>query len=397
MKAENTGVIYVNLDPKGEQPRDVQMDVVLPAGFDFVSQKKGAGVEHSLGVNDVEGAATPTRRFVFSDNGGALLPTGTVLEITIKDLGGEGHELGAEFDAEAINVILSANIMGPNPDPEHEGEMIAVGVKDYKFASIPFSLKIIEDAIHLYEDYADESASQIYAYEGNIRIHRSLKPNQWNTIALPFAMTSEQMMETFGEDVQVADFTGVELEGSSLSFNFASVNPAAIEAHHPYIIKTSSIGNIDAETGFKAMNVEMTTVADEAEDVCVNLDDLDYFQGTYREITISSYYKSKRDYAYYAYLSNNKFYYLQKGGTATVKGFRGYFNIDCLQDYMDIAEGGANLAFFVDDDLITGIDGVTTTSTIEGVYDIQGRKVSDDLSTLKKGVYIINGKKMVVK
>lgn len=51
------------------------------------------------------------------------------------------------------------------------------------------------------------------AAEGvNVRVKRTIKANEWSTLVLPFAMTAEQVKSAFGNDVQLADFTGVETE-----------------------------------------------------------------------------------------------------------------------------------------------------------------------------------------
>ena len=45
-------------------------------------------------------------------------------------------------------------------------------------------------------------------------------------------------------------------------------------------------------------------------------------------------------------------------------------------------------------DVVTGLDAVETEGKADA-YDLQGRKMADD--RLPKGVYIINGKKVVVR
>ena len=45
----------------------------------------------------------------------------------------------------------------------------------------------------------------------------------------------------------------------------------------------------------------------------------------------------------------------------------------------------------------TGIQDIANEKVVKGVYDLTGRRVSDDIKSLNKGVYIINGKKYFVK
>ena len=390
VKQENTGYLYFTLNSDGEQVRDFQVEVTLPVGFEYVlgTGVPGAGILRDVSDSEVvEPSETSggTYRFVFMSGGGIVLPDGDVMAIPIKEVG--GYEIGETFQGTAHDLILSCNDFDDSGNPN--------GVKDYKVASIPFTIEIIEDVIHLYDDVT--TTEQIVDYEGNVRIHRALKANQWNTIVLPFAMDEEMMTAAFGPNVKVAEFMGTELsdDGMSLDMKFNSIKPAAMQAHHPYIINTGDADDIDAETGFRVNNVTMAPL-EEGKELIVQADP-DVFYGTYRVTDIESTRTGRPGrytYTLYAYLSGNKFYYLSVGNTTTIKAFRGYFMVDYLLDIL----GYANVNFFVDDDQVTGINDVTTSAPVaEGVYDLQGRKVSDDLNTLKSGVYIINGKKVVVK
>ena len=48
-------------------------------------------------------------------------------------------------------------------------------------------------------------------------------------------------------------------------------------------------------------------------------------------------------------------------------------------------------------DDLTGIDEVETEQKDSAVYDLQGIRVSSNLRGLAKGVYVVNGKKVIVK
>ena len=45
----------------------------------------------------------------------------------------------------------------------------------------------------------------------------------------------------------------------------------------------------------------------------------------------------------------------------------------------------------------TGIYGVSTRQIPHSIYDLSGRKLDVDRSQLERGVYIINGKKVIIK
>ena len=51
----------------------------------------------------------------------------------------------------------------------------------------------------------------------------------------------------------------------------------------------------------------------------------------------------------------------------------------------------------IDDGSTTSIDGVESKIVIDAIYDLNGRKLDIDYNELNKGLYIINGKKVVKK
>lgn len=87
--------------------------------------------------------------------------------------------------------------------------------------------------------------------------------------------------------------------------------------------------------------------------------------------------------------ANGKFV---KANTGSVKPFRTYVKVAGSQ-------GVAPMAFGVNiEGTVTGINNATTAATAkEAIYNLQGVRVSGDLKHLTKGVYIVNGQKVVVK
>lgn len=88
--------------------------------------------------------------------------------------------------------------------------------------------------------------------------------------------------------------------------------------------------------------------------------------------------------------ANGKFV---KANTGSVKPFRTYVKVAGLQ--------AAPMAFGVNiEGTVTGINNATAAATAtakEAIYNLQGVRVSGDLKHLTKGVYIVNGQKVVVK
>ena len=211
-----------------------------------------------------------------------------------------------------------------------------------------------------------------------VRVMRTINANEWSTICLPFDINESQMASAFGENVEVliGDFTGCETtenddEVVSIQVNFERTN--VIKSNHPYIIRVSSPVN--------TIIVDNVTIVEPDEKPTVNIK-RNKFIGTYVANT-------KVD-EFCLFLNDNKFWY-SKGNTK-MKAFRGYFNFKDILSEVENANSNVILSF----DEADGINNVTVGQPTEGIYDIQGRKVhTDENKPLKKGVYIINGKKIV--
>lgn len=219
----------------------------------------------------------------------------------------------------------------------------------------------------------------------DVRVKRTIKANEWSTICLPFAMTEAQCKAAFGNDVKLADFTGSEptTEGEdvvAITANFTMVT--AIEANHPYVILVSE--NV---TDFTVDNVNIEGNEDDA------YIEFDNGKSGSRRVVYSGFYGT-----YHAntvvpelclFLNGNKFWY--SIGSTKMKAFRAYFEfLDVLAE-VEEQYGSRIFMNFVDNEA-TGIRNIKSSE--DGKYfDLLGRGVKPT----KKGLYIKDGKKVVIK
>ena len=212
----------------------------------------------------------------------------------------------------------------------------------------------------------------------NVRVLRTIKANQWSTICLPFEMTEAQTKEAFGEDVQLADFTGYETEEDDdeniigITVNFEPVT--AIEANHPYIIKVSS-----PVTEFSVEGVDIDP-EDEPTKAAVKRTKKQWSEmiGTYvAGTTIED---------QMLFINGGKFWY--STGLTKMKAYRAYF--DFYDVLTEVEEASVKVLFDIADDE-TSIDGIVNRkSSNSKCFDLSGRRV---VEPQQHGVYIINGKK----
>lgn len=264
--------------------------------------------------------------------------------------------------------------------------MTLVGTGRTSVSDASFTLSVVD----VHTIVLDETSPSVpTASNGtvNVLVKRAVNAESWSTIVLPFDMTAAQVTSAFGTGVQLADFTGVENIYDNednvvgITVNFSS-GVTAIEANHPYVIKVSS--------DITEFTVEGVTVEPDEDEAYIEFDNgktggrrvvYSGFYGTYHAGTVLD--------KFSVFLNNNKFYY--SDGTVTMKGYRAYF------EFLDVLT-----AFENDYPVKMFIDGVTTDmkmidneqGSADYIFDLSGRRV---LKPEKQRLYIINGKKAVVK
>lgn len=229
----------------------------------------------------------------------------------------------------------------------------------------------------------------------DIVVQRTIKSGQWSTICLPFAMTETQVHEVFGDDVQVKefiDYTVTEDDATGAIFqitvNFADADLATygMEANFPYLIQTSQ----------DLTEFEVNSTIEPDEDGAV----VEYDNGktgsrrvVYGSL-IGTYHAQTVVPENCLFISGNKFWY--STGLTKMKAYRAYFDFVDVLDDLDSA--GANISMVFDSDEVTGIEEMNSTGhrIDNGVwYTLDGRRTV--AKPTQKGVYINNGKKMVIK
>ena len=240
-----------------------------------------------------------------------------------------------------------------------------------------------------YDVLLDENSTTVPAAATgvDVLVKRTIKANSWSTICLPFAMSEAQVKAAFGDDVQLADFTGTEDEPEydesdnvvGVTANFENVQ--AIEANHPYIIKVSQ-----PITEFTVDGVDIVADEDKA---YIEFDNgkigrqrvvFSGFYGTYHAQTTLE--------EFSLFLNDNKFWY--STGNTKMKAFRAYFYF--LDILAEVENADSNVKMAIDGES-TRIDGLMPETSNDAIYDLTGRKVEK----AEKGIYIVNGKKVLVK
>lgn len=219
----------------------------------------------------------------------------------------------------------------------------------------------------------------IETYENaNVTLQRTLSKDYWNTFCVPFALDAEQVTQYFGEGTQLRTYEG---NCNNNIVYFTTVEN--IEAGKPYIMKPGNA--VVQNPTFEGVSMVATGLDEKGNPQAVGDASTVQMKGIYNQILL------KTDKTELFLGDNDLFYYpLDNIDARTIGGLRAYF---IVPQGTDIKKLRANL-----DGTPTSLDTIFDTEESNApVYNLQGQCVGNSLRTLKSGIYIQNGKKVVVK
>jgi hypothetical protein len=338
----------LNITCPADKYTGMQVKLQFPESFSMAEEKAISGWDGSLEYSMNNGLA----KFAAASKS-AFSATTIEVEFIVADDAENGEEYG---------VTVSGWLEGS-------------GVDDAPFTEVTFKVKVV-DRLTL-----DESSDVLPLALGagtNVKVVRTIKKGQWSTICLPFAMPADKWKAAFGNDAEIRRFSDYEVKDDNIIVKFEAPITTALVANYPHIIKTSKDVDI---TSFDVDGVNLNPNEETAKKVTQYEDeetgemaDRCYFAGVLKAGTVIP-----ED---GLFLKDGKFYY--STGKTTSKAFRGYFW------FKDKISDASRIIMSFDD--ATGIKNVNVVDN-DKVYDLQGRPVENPA----KGVYIIGGKKVLVK
>lgn len=219
----------------------------------------------------------------------------------------------------------------------------------------------------------------IETYENaNVTLQRTLSKDYWNTFCVPFALDAEQVAQYFGEGTQLRTYEG---NCNNNIVYFATVDN--IEAGKPYIMKPGNA--VVQNPTFEGVSMVATDLDKNGNPQAVGDASTVQMKGIYNQILLNT------DKTELFLGDNDLFYYpIDDIDARTIGGLRAYF---IVPQGTDIKKLRANL-----DGTPTSLGTIFDTEESNApVYNLQGQCVGNSLRALKSGIYIQNGKKVVVK
>lgn len=264
---------------------------------------------------------------------------------------------------------------------------------------------------------AGVSIPQFYS----IKLNRTFKPNQWTTLTLPFNLTEEEVQSIFGAGTQLIQLNKGTINGNAARLEFIYHEIQNVLPGHPYLIKPTGV-EVDETNDATASvdkdgdgNITAFTVYSKCVNPFINQVDIDCgaytFKGTPGYCTanetnngVPGYSVNYAENDIFISEGNGKLYV--SGGSSYGKGYRAWIAKDASASAAKIS----SISLVIDN---PGDDDDNETTTIDmadvdpdalnalgvatGVYNLNGQKVSDDMHNLPKGIYIVNGKKIIRK
>ena len=196
----------------------------------------------------------------------------------------------------------------------------------------------------------------------NVCIHHGLEQGVFNSLTLPVSLTDTEVKHVFGQATVVAKFVK--------------------EGTESIVFETTTRGMIAGEAYLIKPQAAMTEIMIRQTQVCPPKENPNsQFVGTINAVTppVGSYYINRK-------MKLQPFF-----GNQQIKAFKGYFcnisNADGKSIVVNnVATGVRNVEFVAGEDAHSPV-----------IYNLNGQRVAANKGTLPRGVYLINGKKVVVR
>ena len=272
---------------------------------------------------------------------------------------------------------------------------------DYQSAGNVYTLKVTSDhnfqitEIIVYKKQQldvvtfDENANGLSAFEPvfianrgenkNVQMLREFGSGYWNTLVLPFAPTLDMLKEAFGDDVQVARYSGFE-KPATIKFSTVTESMTMTRSTLLIVKPTADVTN----PIFKGVTLEGQA---------------NQYPESYSNSNDGTSFTIEGRFAKEALEDNSKgtVYFLNKQGLFThptssgnvIRGFRWFIHLKTPDST------GAKVTLDLDGEAtsIEAIDNGEQASGKQEIFNLAGQRVQK----AQKGIYIVNGKKVVIR
>ena len=204
----------------------------------------------------------------------------------------------------------------------------------------------------------------------------------WNTFCVPFALTQAQLEEAYGSGAVAKYLESVTTDGENATLHFTPEAEGGIEANKAYLLYLP--GDVEKpQTTFSGVTLQPAGTCTTT--VKANNNDVYTFQGILKPTTLTT------NGTQYFLNSAGTYFVLPSNSTSAMKATRAYITVPTAS----ATAQGRHYSFDFNG-TTTGIDNVNISGLEDGGawYTISGIRVNRPAA---KGVYIHNGRKVIVK
>ena len=252
------------------------------------------------------------------------------------------------------------------------------------------------------------------AYSGetvSFILRRAFDQGKWNALSLPCDIPGSELKSQFGDGVQLYKLKGIDEKSSSvIRFTKVDIDADGLKANECYVIKPVKLCGNEYDYNNGSGTPYEYNFIDETEDVTIKTYNPLYFFNNVTQtaayntsytknyatstgtLKFTAYYGKPSSVAAHTYIvENGDMYYLQ---SEYDKLYASYWTLE------DVVNPTKSYRMMIDDDEATGISASEFIPVADKkMYNLNGQRVADNSNAnyLPKGIYITNGRKVVVK
>ena len=250
-----------------------------------------------------------------------------------------------------------------------------------------------------------------YKYPVRLNLRRSFTPNAWNAIVLPVDLSGDQVKAAFGNgDAKLSKLMGINPDRpTQILFQSVDLDKEGMtkgECYIVYVTKGPDLAKGSTES-YTNNNTESVTIKGPV----YHIEGVTQDAYTEAEATVTKKYTTSAGELtftgyYYRPASIDAGLYMMEYGNMyhLTEAYTSLFGTYWTLSYSEESTSGSKFSLAIDgvDEGTTAIEGINTdrteTAGPDGIYTIGGQRMSqEDMKLLPKGIYIVKGKKIVVR
>lgn len=421
-KQKVKGSYYCDLENHKDDPKNI-------ATWTEFSKYMSKGEQDSVAANWKSGI-NGAQKIVRLDNGSYLAIEKGIVKYTFFVTANETYYLFSNFSKLGFcgaNFVPSETVKPANDDAHK------INLSDV--SAYPKPTKVTDDTDADKIKYAWKFGNEIKGYVPgftiplfkSITLNRTFKKDQWTTLSLPFNLTQTEVEQIFGKGTQIIVFDKAEPTSARIYLTFFYHEIQNVLPGYPYLIRPTLVDADGKQMVTKSESADYAptyTITKDGDKLTLTeftvynkainpaIKPHEFKSGDYTAKCTPSYCTAGVNNTNYSMLyENGDIFVSEKDGTVYIsegnsygKGYRSYI------DYTGTTAPAKALSISfsgVEDDDDNGTttdiriaelaDDVIETLGIGGVYNLNGQKVADTTRNLPAGIYIVNGRKVVVK